>query len=174
MHAIGADSCRDSVWPPGQLNHQTCEPGCRQSWVVQQAMLVLEHATFAAPKNEAALVGLSMPRAPAAEWDGSNSGSIGAADARSAPELAGDSGEPFPQWLVRTLTGATCAAADSQPAVDSANDPQVPSHFAPCRGHAMSLHAPGDQHALTHSTRETVYASYICACRTGCMPGYRC
>ncbi len=88
---------------------------------MQQAMLVLEHATFASPKNEAAVVGILMPHVPPAERHGSDSSSgAGAEGAAQAHDLGGESSELFPQWLVRNLTGAICGAVGGPPAHESA------------------------------------------------------
>ena len=105
---------------------------CRQSWLVQQAMLVLEHATFAAPKNEAALVGLLIPHAPADDSNGADTSVTGNADAAGAPELAGERGEPFPQWLVRNLTAAVGNPVSTQPASESGTGSQVPLRIVRC------------------------------------------
>lgn len=91
-------------------------------------MLVLEHATFAAPKNEAALVGLLIPHAPADDGTGADTSVTGDAGAASAVELAGERGEPFPQWLVRNLTAAVGDPVSPQPASESETGSQVLLH----------------------------------------------
>ena len=102
-------------------------------------MLVLEHATFAAPKNEAALVSLLIPHAPADDSNGADTSITGDAEAAGAPELAGEHGEPFPQWLVRNLTAAVRGPASSQFASEPAAGQQVP---LPCAQHEMAAPSP--------------------------------
>ena len=99
-------------------------------------MLVLEHATFAAPKNEAALVGLLIPHAPADDSNVADNGATGNADAAGGPSLAGEHGEPFPQWLVRNLTAAVGGPASPQFASEPAAGQQVP---LPCAQHEMAF-----------------------------------
>lgn len=99
-------------------------------------MLVLEHATFASPKNEAAVVSLAMPAGHAAAdgRGGASRGSSGcpAAGDERGVDLGGQPGDagggsgstPFPLWLVRNLAVAVSGAGASSPPAS-----QVPSLF---------------------------------------------